>query len=83
VTGRANRGMRYGRSAFDEVSESRRNALLTPGFTSAAEARSAVCTCGEAMTHTHSRPTGGGFKDYMSCGVCGNTAFVRREAASS
>lgn len=38
----------------------------------------AVCTCGEAMTHTGSRPTGGGFKDYMSCGVCGNTGFVKR-----
>lgn len=41
----------------------------------------AVCTCGEAMTITHSSPTGGGFKDYASCGVCGNTGFVRREAS--
>jgi hypothetical protein len=32
----------------------------------------------EAMTHTGSRPAGGGFKDYMSCGVCGNTGFVKR-----
>lgn len=43
----------------------------------------AVCTCGEAMTHTHSRPTGGGIKDYMSCGVCGNTGFIRREESAS
>ncbi len=40
----------------------------------------AVCTCGEAMTHTESRPTGGGFKDYMRCGVCGNTGHVSRIA---
>ena len=38
----------------------------------------AVCTCGEAMTHTGTRPTDGGFKDYMSCGVCGNTGFLKR-----
>lgn len=41
----------------------------------------AVCTCGEAMTFTESRPTGGGIKDYMVCGVCGNTGYVRRDAA--
>lgn len=41
----------------------------------------AVCTCGEAMTFTESRPTGGGSKDYMKCGVCGNTGYVRRDAA--
>jgi hypothetical protein len=40
----------------------------------------AVCTCGEAMTHTTSKPTGGGFKDYLVCGVCGNTGFVKRDA---
>lgn len=40
----------------------------------------AVCTCGEAMTHTESRPTGGGIKDHMACGVCGNTGYVRRDA---
>ena len=39
----------------------------------------AVCTCGEAMTVTDSRPTGGGIKDYLSCGVCGNTGHLRRE----
>ena len=39
----------------------------------------AVCSCGEAMTHTESRPTGGGMKDYLVCGVCGNTGYVRRE----
>lgn len=39
-----------------------------------------ACTCGEAMTHTGSRPTGGGFKDYFACGVCGNTGYVRRDA---
>ena len=38
----------------------------------------AVCTCGEAMTHTSTRPTGGGFKDYVLCGVCGNTGFLKR-----
>jgi hypothetical protein len=31
------------------------------------------------MTLTESRPTGGGFKDYMVCGVCGNTGYVKRE----
>lgn len=39
----------------------------------------AVCTCGEAMEVTESRPTGGGIKDYMVCGVCGNTGHVKRE----
>jgi hypothetical protein len=39
----------------------------------------AVCICGEAMTVTDSRPTGGGTKDYLTCGVCGNTGYVRRE----
>lgn len=38
-----------------------------------------VCTCGEAMTITDTRPTGGGMKDYLSCGVCGNTGHLRRE----
>ena len=39
----------------------------------------AVCTCGEAMTITDSRATGGGTKDYLVCGVCGNTGYVRRQ----
>jgi len=42
----------------------------------------AVCTCGEAMTFTESRPTGGGFKDYFLCGVCGCTGYVRRTEAT-
>lgn len=42
----------------------------------------AVCTCGAAMTVTNSRPTGGGIKDYLSCGACGNTgSLVRKEGA--
>jgi hypothetical protein len=40
----------------------------------------AVCTCGEAMTLVRSAPTGGGFKDHMVCGVCGNTGFIKRDA---
>lgn len=40
----------------------------------------AVCTCGEAMAHTGTRPTGGGFKDYVKCGVCGSTGYIRRDA---
>ncbi len=39
-----------------------------------------ACTCGEAMTITDSRPCPGGIKDYLRCGVCGNTGNVRREA---
>lgn len=39
----------------------------------------AVCSCGEAMTHTGSRPTGGGTKDYFRCGICGNTGHIYRE----
>jgi len=39
----------------------------------------AACACGEAMTVTDSRPTGGGIKDYLTCGVCGNTGYIRRE----
>ena len=38
-----------------------------------------VCTCGEAMTVTESRPTGGGTKDYVACGVCGNIGFIKRD----
>lgn len=38
-----------------------------------------VCTCGEAMTHTQSRPSGGRTKDYFACGVCGNTGHVYRD----
>ena len=41
----------------------------------------AACTCGAAMTHTRTRPTGGGFKDYMTCAACGNTGYVRRDGA--
>lgn len=40
-----------------------------------------VCSCGAAMAISHSRPTGGGFKDYASCAACGNTGFVKREAS--
>ena len=40
----------------------------------------AVCSCGATMTHTQTRSTGGGFKDYMKCAACGNTGhLVRRE----
>lgn len=39
-----------------------------------------ACSCGAAMTYVQSRPTGGGFKDYMKCDACGNTGFVRRAA---
>lgn len=39
-----------------------------------------VCTCGEVMAVTDSRPTGGGVKDYLRCGACGNTGYLRREA---
>lgn len=39
----------------------------------------AVCTCGEPMAVTLSRPTGGGIKDYLECKGCGNTGHVRRE----
>ncbi len=35
-----------------------------------------ACTCGEAMTITESRPTGGGTKHYLTCGVCGNTGHL-------
>lgn len=38
----------------------------------------AACTCGAGMTITDSRPTGGGIKDYLRCGACGNTGYVRR-----
>ena len=41
----------------------------------------AVCTCAAVMEHTESRPTGGGFKDYMLCPACGNTGYVKREPA--
>lgn len=39
----------------------------------------AICTCGAAMTYVRTAPTGGGFKDYMSCGACGNTGFIKRD----
>ena len=32
------------------------------------------------MTHLRSAPTGGGIKDYVECGACGNTGFVKRDA---
>lgn len=41
----------------------------------------AVCTCGAAMTHAESRPTGGGFKDYVTCPACGNTGYIKREVS--
>ena len=40
----------------------------------------AACSCGAAMTVTETRPTGGGFKDYLACGACGNKGHVRRTA---
>lgn len=40
-----------------------------------------ACTCGEAMTITDTRPAGAGaVKDYLVCGVCGNTGNIRRDA---
>jgi len=39
-----------------------------------------VCTCGAAMEHTVTRPTGGGFKDYVQCNACRSTGFVKRDA---
>lgn len=39
----------------------------------------AVCSCGATMTHTESKPTGGGFKDYVKCGACGNTGHLLRK----
>jgi hypothetical protein len=39
-----------------------------------------VCSCGASMEHTATKPTGGGFKDYVKCGACGNTGFVKRDA---
>jgi hypothetical protein len=41
----------------------------------------AVCSCGAAMAVTESRPTGGGIKDYLKCGACGNAGHLRRDAA--
>jgi rubredoxin len=39
-----------------------------------------ACSCGEAMTVTSTRPAGGlRVKDYLECGVCGNTGHVHRE----
>jgi hypothetical protein len=41
-----------------------------------------VCACGEAMEVAESRPwPTGGVKDYLKCGVCGNTGYLRRDAA--
>jgi hypothetical protein len=39
-----------------------------------------VCSCGSAMTHVRTAPTGGGFKDHMTCDACGSTGFVKRDA---
>lgn len=39
-----------------------------------------VCSCGTAMEHVRTAPTGGGFKDYFECKACGNTGFVKRDA---
>ena len=39
-----------------------------------------VCSCGAAMDHTESKPTGGGFKDYVKCPACGNTGHLKRDA---
>lgn len=42
----------------------------------------AACACGEAMTVTGTRPAGPGeVKDYLSCGVCGNTGYIVRGEA--
>lgn len=38
-----------------------------------------ICSCGAAMEHTRTAPTGGGFKDHVKCGACGNTGFVKRD----
>ena len=38
-----------------------------------------VCPCGTAMEFTHSRPTGGGFKDYFRCPADGSTGFAKRK----
>ena len=43
----------------------------------------AVCTCGAVMEHTQSRPTGGGFKDYVKCPACGNTGFLKRDGTDA
>ena len=40
----------------------------------------AVCECGAAMEHAATKPTGGGFKDYVRCAACGSTGFIRRQA---
>lgn len=37
-----------------------------------------VCLCGKVMQSTHSRPTGGGSKDYFQCPEDGNTGYVKR-----
>lgn len=39
-----------------------------------------VCSCGAAMAHARTAPTGGGFKDHFTCAACGSTGFVKREA---
>lgn len=43
----------------------------------------AARSCGAAMEHTETRPTGGGFKDYMRCPACGNTGYVRRDEVTN
>jgi len=42
----------------------------------------AMCTCGEPMHVTSSAPTGGGIKDYLLCGTCGNTGHLRRDPST-
>ena len=37
------------------------------------------CSCGGEMAVTDTRPTGGGVKDYVLCGDCGNTGFIKRD----
>jgi len=38
-----------------------------------------VCTCGTVMEFAHTRPTGGGFRDYFRCPADKSTGFVRRD----
>lgn len=39
----------------------------------------AVCSCGSTMEFGETRPTGGGFKDYVVCEECGNTGYIKRD----
>lgn len=40
----------------------------------------AVCRCDSVMLQVRSRPTGGGFKDYVECPDCGNTGYIKRDS---